>query len=760
MEKPESRKQNLERLLRVVDKPAKVSSPITSDLWGGFAAMLVVLPSSIAFGVAAYAALGKDYVSSGALAGIFGAIATGLLSSPLGGSPRLISSPCGPAAAVLSAFAAEMMSAPRAGGAMPAARVAALMVALALASGALQFLYGAVGGGKLIKFIPYPVVAGYLSGVGALIFASQIPGFLGFPQGAGLVAGLAAPGRWKWQAVAVGLTTVAGILAAPRLTKAVPALIIGLAAGMLAYLGLGLAFPEMLSQTGNQLVLGPVGGGMGAFWPRWVEQWKGLGAIQPSDWKLLLVPALTLSALLSMDTLKTCVVVDALTRSRHDSNRTLIGQGIGNAASALCGGMPGSGTMGATIVSLNSGSQTRRSGLFEGCFVLLAFVLFGNLIGWLPLAALAGVLMSVAFKMFDWTSFRLLRNRSTLLDFVVIWAVIITAARFSLIAASGMGVALSVIIFLRDQIRSPVLHRKIYGNEISSKKSRLPAQSRALEAYGGETVICELQGTLFFGTTDKLYVELEADLKRCRFVILDMRRVQSVDFTAAHMLELIESLLQERGAFLLFSHMPATFPGGENLEAYFRKVGVTGRQANVKLFAELDEAMAWAEDRLLDEHHLLEDESAQTPLELAQIELFRGIEPPDSLAAIQACAAGRSVAAGETIFQNGDPGDELFLIRRGEVRIELPVDQGRHRTLAYFGRGNFFGEMGFLDRRPRTASAVATARTDLFVLRRSHFDEVCKERPLLNETVLGRMGAALAVRLRRTNMELRSLHDA
>lgn len=744
----------------MVDTLTKVSRPVTGDLWGGLAAMLVVLPSSIAFGVASYAALGSDYVANGVLAGIFGAIAAGLLSSPLGGSPRLISAPCGPAAAVLSAFAAEMMAAPRGGPGLPPERVAALMIGVALLSGALQFLYGAIGGGKLIKFIPYPVVAGYLSGVGALIFASQIPGFLGFSQSAGLMAGLSAPEHWRWQGIAVGLTTVAGILAAPKLTKAVPAPILGLAAGMLAYAGLGLAFPEMFRQSGNQLVLGPVAGGFGAVWPHLAGAWKSMGALESSDWKRLLVPALTLSALLSIDTLKTCVIVDTLTRARHDSNRTLIGQGIGNIASALTGGMPGSGMMGATIVNLNSGGQSKRSGLFEGCFVLLAFLLFGKLAGWLPLAALAGVLMVVACRMFDWTSFQLLRNRGTILDFVVIWAVILAALRFSLIAASGTGVALAVIIFLRDQIRSPVLHRKIYGNHFSSKKSRLPAESRALEEWGSQTVICELQGTLFFGTADKLYVELEPDLKRCRFVILDMRRVLSVDFTAAHMLELIEALLQDRGASLLFSHMPPILPFEQNLEDYLRKVGVTGRQQNVKVFAELDEAMAWAEDRILEEHHLLPDENAETPLELAQIELFRGIEPPQDLAAIQSCAAERSVAAGGTVFQFGDRGDALFLIRRGEVRIEFPVGAGRYRTLAYFGRGNFFGEMGFLDQKARTASAVASAQTELFVLERSQFDKICRDRPLLNETVLGRMAAALAVRLRRTNVELRSLHDA
>lgn len=738
-----------------MDKLTKDSNPVISDLWGGFAAMLVVLPSAIAFGVATYAALGKDFVSYGVLAGIFGAIATGLLSSPLGGSPRLISAPCGPAAAVLSAFAAEMMAAP-----MSPARVAALMAAVALACGALQFCYGAIGGGKLIKFIPYPVVSGYLSGVGVLIFVSQIPSFFGFSQSAGLMAALSMPEHWKWQGITVGLTTVAGILAAPKLTKAVPAPILGLAAGLLMYFGLGLGFPEMLRQSGNKLVLGPVGGGLGAFWPHLAAQWKSLGALSLSDWKLLLVPALTLSALLSIDTLKTCVVVDALTRARHDSNRTLIGQGIGNAAAALTGGMPGAGQMGATIVSLNSGSQTKRSGLFEGCFVLLVFVLFGNLVGWLPLAALAGVLMVVACRMFDWNCFQLLRSRSTILDFVVIWAVIFTAVQFSLIAASGTGLALAVLIFLRDQVRSPVLHRKTYGNEISSKKNRLPAETHALEEYGRQTVICELQGTLFFGTADRLYVELEADLKRCRFIILDMRRVRSVDFTAAHMLELMEALLKERGAFLLFCHMPATLPEGQNLEDYFHKVGVTERQDNVKLFAELDDAMAWAEDRILEEHHLLQDENAQTPLELGEIELFRGLEPPQSLAAIQTCAAARSVAAGAAIFKSGDRGDELYLVRRGEVRIELSVGEGRHRTLAYFGRGNFFGEMGFLDNRARSATAIATAPTDLFVLRRNNFDEICRELPLLNGTVLGRIAAALSVRLRRANVELRSLHDA
>lgn len=722
--------------------------------------MLVVLPSAIAYGVSTYAVLGKEYVASGVLAGLVGAIVTGMLSSPLGGTPRLISSPCGPATTVLAAFAAQMM-APHAGGqAMPPGRVAMLMMVVAIISGVLQFFYGAAGGGKLIKYIPYPVVAGFSSAVGVVLFVSQIPEFFGWSKSSGLIGGLFAPGQWKWQGIIVGLVTIAGILSAPKLTKAVPALFIGLAGGLLAYFGLGLICPALLQQSGNSLVLGPIGGGFGKMLPYWSEQWKSLGGFHVADWKLVLIPALTLSSLLSIDTLKTCVIVDALTRTRHESNRTLIGQGVGNIASALLGGVPGAGMSGATIVSLNSGGRTRLSGFLEGGFVFLAFVLLGNFLGWLPRAALAGILIVVACKMFDWKSFRLLRDRNTLLDFMVVWAVIAAAVRYSLIVATAAGLGLAALIFLREQVRSPVLHRKFYGNEIFSKKTRLPAEAQALETLGRQTVICELQGNLFFGTADRLYVELEPDLKRCRFLIIDMRRVRSVDFTAAHTLELMESVLRDRGGFLLFSHMPATLTTGQDLEAYFHSVGITGHQDNVKLFAELDEAMGWAEDRLLDDQHLLANEGSQTPLAIGDIELFRGIKPDESLAAIAAGAATRFVAPGAAVFRAGECSDELFLIRRGAVRIELPVGENRHRTLAWFGRGNFFGEMGFLDNRPRSADAVATVPTELFVLRRSSFDEICTKRPLLSGIVQSRLAATLAVRLRRTNMELCRLHDA
>lgn len=427
---------------------------LAGDSWGGFAAMLVALPSSIAYGVAIYALLGPDYLAQGVRAGILGAIAMGLVAPLLGGAPRLISAPCAPATAVLAALAAGLLAGVS-GNSSPAApeRIVVLLTFVALLAGALQFFYGAVGGGRLIKYIPYPVVSGYLSGVGVLIFLSQVPKFLGLAPGVPAWHGVASPHLWQGPAVAVGAVTIAGVWLAPKITQAVPATILGLLAGLLAYFGIAAFRPELRDLAHNQLVIGPVGGGLGTVVTTFASRWNATTALQLSDLRLVLMPALTLSVLLSVDTLKTCVVVDAITLSRHDSNRELIGQGAGNLVSALIGGMPGSGTMGPTLVNVESGGRTRLSGMLEGAFVLAAFLVFGGLIAWVPIAALAGMLFVVAFRMFDWRSFHLLRQRTTTLDFCVTASVIIVAVTTNLIAAAGAGLGLAILLFIREQVR-------------------------------------------------------------------------------------------------------------------------------------------------------------------------------------------------------------------------------------------------------------------------------------------------------------------
>lgn len=721
------------------------------DFWGGLAAMLVALPSAVAFGVTIYAPLGATQAAQGALAGILGVMALGLVAPALGGTNRLISAPCAPAAAVLVAFALELM---HGGGTLETAVL--LLSLLGLLAGLLQIAFGLLRLGRLIVYMPYPVVSGYLSGVGLIIIGGQLPKFLGVPKDVHFWQALASPQLWQWQGMLVGGTTIAVMLGAPRLTQRVPAAILGLLAGVLCYFILAWADPDLLRLAGNALVVGSLGegGGSGAVG---FGRWLALGDLSLRQFGQIAMPALTLAVLLSIDTLKTCVVLDALTRSRHDSNRELLGQGLGNAASALIGGIPGAGTMGATLVNISSGAASRWSGIIEGVLALLAFMLLGSLISWVPVAALAAILLVIGVRMIDKHSFHFLKQRETVLDFAVIAAVVGTALSVSLIAASGVGIVLAIVLFIREQIGGSVVRHQALGNQMFSKRVRTQEEMEILLAHGNRAAIFELQGSLFFGTTNQLYVVLEPELKSRRYVILDMRRVQTVDVTAAHMLELAEDMLAERQGCLIFSHIPSLLPSGKDIEQYFGQVGLVREERPVRVFGELDEALEWVEDQIIADAAL--EWTAESTLSLAEIELFRGRKEA-SLADLALCMDRRHYRAGDKIFARGDSGDELYLIRHGFVRILLPVNGKQMHHLGTFGRGAFFGEMAFLDGEPRSADAVAFSDVEAYVLKRSTFDEFADEHKRTALALMAGLASVLSSRLRYTNAELRALESS
>jgi SulP family sulfate permease len=721
---------------------------LAGDFWGGLAAMLVALPSAIAFGVTIYTPLGA--APQGALAGILGALVLGLIAAALGGAPRLISAPCAPAAAVLTAFAIETSRA----GHDPVA-VMLMLTMLGLMAGGLQVLFGVLRLGRLISYMPYPVVSGYLSGVGLIIIGSQVPKLLGAAKGMSIWQALAAPGLWNVQSLTIGVVTAMVMVGAPRLIKMVPAAILGLLAGVLAYFGLAAAGFAPLSALDNPLVIGPLGGGDdGGFLEALTGRWQSAGALGMDTLQLLIFPALTLAGLLSIDTLKTCLVLDAMTRSRHESNRELVAQGCANIGSALIGGMPGAGTMGATLVNLSSGGASRLSGVFEGALALAAFLLLGALIAWVPVGALAAILIVIGARMIDRQSFHYLRSRATLLDFAVILAVVVTALTVGLIAASGVGILLAIMLFVREQIGGAVVRRKLQGNQNFSKRVRTHEEMEILVARGDCAVICELQGSLFFGTTNQLYTALEPELKTRRYLVLDLRRVQTVDVTAAHMLEQVRDMLAERDGCLILAQIPQKLPSGRDIRRYLDEVGLVRANGPVKVFDEIDQAQEWVEDRIIADAAL--ELAAETALALADIELFRG-RKAQTLAALEQCMERRHYAAGEKIFARGDTGDELFLIQRGAVRIVLPVGEKQTHHLGTFGRGAFFGEMAFLDGEPRSADAVAFSDVELFVLSRQVFDKFAEEHKKVALALMEGIASVLASRLRYTNAELRAL---
>lgn len=723
-----------------------------NEFWGGLAAMLVALPSSIAFGVLVFSVISPQMVGEGAFVGMIGAAAMGLAAPLFGRTPALVSAPCAPAAAILSGLAIELVH-----NGMDAHRISGLLALTALLAALLQVLYGLLKCGRLIKYIPFPVVSGYLSGVGVIIALGQLPKLLGLPKGVGLGQGLMSPEVWQWQGIIVGLITISAMLIAPRITQKIPAAIMGLIAGIVSYFALGLFAPSLLSLDANSLVIGPIGASA-SFFATVGGRFQSVLEISMEDLRLVAYSAMALSALLSIDTLKTCVVLDALTKNRHDSNRELLGQGMANLVSFMTGGMPGAGTMGPTLVNVTSGGRKAQSGFIEGGLVVLAILALSPLIAWVPISALAGILLVVAFRMFDWHAFRLLKHKETRFDFAVIAAVVIVAETVGLIAASATGIGLAILLFIRDQIRISVLRRRATLKEITSKTHRLESEYATLKEQGDQAAIYELQGNLFFGTTDHLFSELEVDLRTRKWLLFDMRRVQSLDYTATHLFTLMQDRLGERGGELLFSGMPSSLPSGQDLQRYMAKVGLIDENGGgIRIFETRDEGLEWMENCILEASGGIEKREEQS-LDLKEIELLRETDDA-TINALRQCAHERTVCAGEKIFATGDGGDEIFLIRRGTVRILLPLKGGKHHHLATFDQGDYFGEMAFLDHHQRSADAVAKTDCELYVLSRKEFNAQVYIDAVLGVHIFARIAGAISLRLRQTDSELCAVEE-
>lgn len=721
------------------------------DLWGGLAAMLVALPSAIAFGVLVYAAIDPSYASQGALYGMLGAAALGLVAPLVGRTPALVTAPCAPAAAILAALALELHST-----GLALERIIGLLGLTGLCAAVLLVGFGLVNGGRFIKYIPYPVVSGYLSGVGLIIAISQLPNVIGLAGGSTLLTGLADPDLWRWQSLTVGGITIAITLAAPRVSSKLPAVILGLAGGVVAYLVLGiLVDPGMLIVT-SPFLIGPVQID-GSVTAKMASQVTSLWNLELADLALIGSAALTLAGLLAIDTLKTCVVLDALTGNRHRSNRELVGQGIGNVAAFVTGGMAGAGTMGPTLVNVTSGATTWRSGLLAGLFAVLVLLALSPLIAWVPLAALAGILLVVAVRMIDWSAFSLLRHPDTRLDFVVIATVVAVAETVGLIAASAAGVGLAILLFIRDQIRGSVLRSRADLTEVSSRMRRTASARELLGGNGELGLVVELQGNLFFGTTDQLFTELDSELGICHWMLLDMRRVQSLDYTAANLLRQMQRRLEERDGALLLCGLPSHLSRRQDIQRYLSELGLFDGES-IRVFETRDEGLEWMEDRILESRGYRTVEET-TPLELDEMDFLRDLEPA-TLDALRQSVEPLALGAGARIFGRGDTGDELYLLRRGNVRILLPLAHGKQHHLATFGPGDFFGEMAFLDRETRSADAVAKTDCELFVLSRGAFDEqVALAASASGAHLFERLARVVSRRLRDTDRELRAIED-
>ena len=725
----------------------KVKYFTVNEFIGGFSALLVSLPSAIAYGLIIFAGLGESYTRQAAVVGIIGTIILSIFASIFGKTPGMISAPSAPAGAVLSAYVMELVHRKN----VSIEYVPIFVTLTALFAGILQFATGKAGGGKLVKYIPYPVVTGYLGSVGLLIILGQLPKILGLSKVSQIFSSLPALATQNYVHLIIGSSTILSMLLIIRISKRIPPAIFALSIGAITFFTLGSFDGNLFSIKSNPYVIGQISVSPLEFVHSISKTWKLIAGFDIDLVLNLIVPVVTLAFVLSIDTLKTCIVHDTIMQTRHDSNRELMGQGIANIVSSLAGGIPGSGTMGATLVNLNSGGKTKLSGALVGIYATFILLFVPQVLAWIPVAALAGVLIVLGFRMLDLNSFKLLRNRATIIDFGVIVVVIISALTYDLVTAAGTGIGMAILLYIREQVRSTVVHRKFSGDQKFSKKRRLPSEIQVLEKRGKSTLVLELQGQLFFGTTDQLFTVVESYLTKTKYIILDMRKVLSVDFTAAHMLAQIHSRIEANNGSLLLSSIPLDLPSGQNVREYLLHLGFS-ESKTLHFFNDLETALEFVEDAILTEEF---QEALASPIEMSlnEFEFFDGVSPK-LMRKLTKQFHEKKFSNEQYIFRKGDPGDEIFFIRKGDVKIIIPLAAEQNLLITIFSQGDFFGDIAFLDSDCRSANAIADGEVSLYYLSRKEFEKIVHKYPELGSLFYEKLARAISTRLRMTDVEL------
>lgn len=479
------------------------------DMIGGLMAAIVALPLCLAFGVAS---------GLGAAAGLYGAIACGMLAALFGGTPGQCSGPTGPMTVVAAAILSANSGRPE------------LIFAATILGGIIQVAMGYGKAGQLIGYIPYPVISGFMTGIGAIIVCIEFGPLFGLAAAGNALGGLESlaslPSRFNLNAALLSAVTLVIIYGLPFLSKKLPASLVALSAATILAHILHLDVPK-IGEIPSALPL-----------PR-------LPGVSIDDVHLVIQNGLTLAVLGAIDSLLTSLVLDKVTHRRHDSDRELIGQGVGNMAAGLIGGLPGAGATMRSMVNVKSGGTTALSGALHGLILLTVLVFFSKIASEIPLASLAAILLTVGLSIMDWRVLRALPKTPKSDVFVMITVLALTIF-VDLIVAVLAGVALASILFVKQLTDARVSSI----SDLETLEELREIADHIPESVRRSTYSYVLNGPLFFGEAKNLTDTIDS-LADAKYIILRFLNVPLVDQTGAFALETAIEKWQQKGIRVL-----------------------------------------------------------------------------------------------------------------------------------------------------------------------------------------------------------------
>ena len=485
---------------------------LQGDLFGGLTAAIVSLPLALAFGVAS---------GAGAIAGLYGAVCIGFFAALFGGTPTLISEPTGPMTVIMTAVIANMVvSNPENG--------LAMAFTVVMLAGIFQIFFGLFKLGKYITLMPYSVISGFMSGIGFILIILQIAPFFGqeTPKG-GVIATLQnLPGilsNLNPIETLLGILTVAILFCMPsRFKRYCPPQLLALVLCTVISL---VIFPNAEIRRIGEIPMGL---------PE-----LNLPTFSPGQVTTMLLDAAVLAMLGSIDTLLTAVVADSLTRTEHQSNKELIGQGIANFVSGLCGGLPGAGATMGTVVNIQTGARSALSGITRALILLVVVLWAAGLTQNIPMAVLAGIALKVGVDILDW-SFLKRSHKVSLKGSLIMYGVLFLTVFVDLIVAVGVGVFIANILTIERLSKLQAQEVKTI-TDADDEIALTEEERRLLDRADGRVLLFYLSGPMVFGASKAIAREHNA-MKAADVLIVDLSDVPHLGVTVT--LE-IENVIKE-----------------------------------------------------------------------------------------------------------------------------------------------------------------------------------------------------------------------
>jgi SulP family sulfate permease len=603
----------------------------------------------------------------------------------------------------------------------------AAMGVTALATGVLFFVLGSFRLGKFVRFIPYPVVGGFLAGTGWLLVQGSLSVMSGFTVSFDQVPRLFSPG--------VPLTWVPGvcfgllIVAALRRTRhflVLPGALAGGIAVFYAVVAISGAGASGAMEKGFLLGPFPAGG----LWPPIAP--SALGQV---DWSFLLRNAGNIGActvLAAISVLLNATGLELATEQDLDLDRELRVAGVANALVGLLGGVPGYLCLSESTLNYKAGARSRAPGLIAAVLGLVALVAGTTALAHFPKAVLGGLLLFLGVSFLVETVyeawFRLPRG-----EYALVIGILVVVVSVGFLSGVGAGIVVSSFLFAINYARIDVVKHAISGAGLRSKAGRSPADEALLQQTGAHIHVVQLQGYLFFGTAYQLLQRIRerlvsADPLPAYFVVLDFRHVDGLDSSAVVSFSRMRRLAEQSGAVLILTELPPSvrrqLARGGCLDAIAPALDDAPR--SVRVFSDLDHGLEWCERQLLSS-----SPDSRPSSEVLARELEAVVRHHDLVTRLLGYLDHVEAPAGFDLYRKGDLAHDLYLIESGELEAFLELSDGRALRLRTMGAGSVVGESGLYLGARRSASVRTTRPSKLYRLSLTALDRMTAEAPEL-----------------------------